>query len=103
MDEVFMGCDDLFVGRVLEGAAEVFAVDLAMTQKGSEAGVENLRGGGERECADLRLVPEVAHTDGVLRARAAGVVEKGDLRQNGFHLHRSTVRTVSPTVGVWIL
>src|SRR5918995_578620 len=103
MDEVFMGCDDLFVGRVLEGATEVFAVDLAMTQKGAEAGVENLRGGGERGGPDLRLVPEGANIDGVLRARAAGVVEKGDLRQNGFHLHHNTVRTVSPTVGVWIL
>jgi len=55
------------------------------------------------EVPDLRLVPDVAHADSVLRARASGVVEKGDLRQNGFHLHRSTVRTVSPTVGVWIL
>jgi hypothetical protein len=38
MDEVCMGCDELFVGRILESAAEVFAVDLAMTQKGAEAG-----------------------------------------------------------------
>ena len=73
MGELFVSRGVLFIGRVLEGAAEVFAVDLAMTQKGAEACVENLRGGGERECADLRLVPEVAHTDGVLRARAAGV------------------------------
>ena len=38
MDELFVGRGDLFIGRVLEGAAEVFAVDLSVTQKGAEAG-----------------------------------------------------------------
>ncbi len=45
MDELFVSRGDLFIGRVLEGAAEVFAVDLAVTQKGAKAGVEDLRGG----------------------------------------------------------
>ena len=72
MDEVFMGCDDLFVGRVLEGAAEVFAVDLAMTQKGAEAGVENLRGGGEgvsRPPARTRSRPRRQRSPGAGRGR----------------------------------
>jgi hypothetical protein len=78
-DEVFMGRDYLFIGGVLEGAAEIFTVDLAVTQKGAEAGVEDFRGGGEGERPDLRLVPEVAYAEGILRARTASVVEGRNL------------------------
>lgn len=51
-----------------------------MPQEGAEASIEDAGNGGEGQYPNLRLVPEVAYSDGVLRACAAGVVEQGDLR-----------------------
>ncbi len=87
-DEVYQGCCYLLVGAFLEGASQVFAVDLAVPQKGAEAGVENLRGGGEGERPDLRIVPELSDAYGILRTRATSVEEEGNLGETSLDLYR---------------
>ena len=74
-DQLFEGSRYLGVGATLKGIAEVFAVDLAVTQKGAEARVEDAGCGGEGEGPDLRLVPEVADPRGVAWAFSARVVK----------------------------
>ena len=86
--QVFQGLGYLFVGAVFEGVAEVFAVDLALPQERAQSRVEDLRGGGEGERPDLRLVPEFAGAGCILRASAAGAVEEDDLGERLFGLHR---------------
>ena len=43
--QVFQGLGYLFVGAVIEGVAEVFAVDLAFPQERAQSRVEDLRAG----------------------------------------------------------
>jgi len=96
----------LFLSAVLENVTQVFAVYLPVPEKGAEAGIEDLRSGGEGKRPDLRLVPELAYYNSILRFRSAGIREERDLREHAplsLRLHRRTVRTVSPTAGVWIL
>jgi hypothetical protein len=71
VDQRFEGFRYLGVGAIFQGVAEVPAVDLAVPEVGAETRVEDARGGGEGEGPYLRLVPEVADPDGVLRARRA--------------------------------
>ena len=76
MDQLFKSFRYLQIGAVLQRVAEVSAVDLAVGEKGAEAGVEDAGGGGEGEGPDLRLVPEVPDPtalSGASGARRAGV------------------------------
>jgi hypothetical protein len=106
MNQLFEGAGDLCVRAAFQRIAEILAVDLAVTEEGAEASVEHTCGGGEGEGPDLGLVPELPDARGVLRTLAPGVPEAYDLGQCGGGVQTrpySTVRTVSPTAGVWIL
>jgi hypothetical protein len=80
-DKLFEGAGNLFVRAILQRVAEVLAVDLPVPEEGAQAGVEYTRVRGEGEGPDLRLVPELPDTGGVLRALAADVQESYDLGQ----------------------
>ena len=79
-DEVFQGRRYLLVVALLEVSTQVFLVNLPVPQKGAEASVENLRGTGEGQRPDLRLVPELPDAGGVIGVLAAHVVEADALR-----------------------
>jgi hypothetical protein len=81
MYQFFKRTQYLRIGATCQGVAEVFAVDLAVSEEGAEAGVEDAGGRGERERPDLRLVPELSDPHRVMRASPASVVEKRYLRQ----------------------
>jgi hypothetical protein len=74
-DQLFESSRYLGVGATFKGIAEVFAVDLAVTQEGAEARIQDAGGGGEGQRPDRRLVPEVADPRGVVWAFSARVVK----------------------------
>src|SRR4029450_3977965 len=79
--QLLQGRRNLFIRAIFQGVSEVAAVDLAVPEVGAEGGVEDTRGGGERQRPHFRLVPEVAYPNGVLGARRARVPEERDLRE----------------------